>query len=91
GISKWEPFFVGKGLRQGDPLSPFLFLIAAEGLTCIMQKEVDNGVAKFRVGVWVEGIPVGANPRRKLTWNPIVESMKKQLNVWNGQNLSIGG
>jgi hypothetical protein len=37
------------------------------------------------------GIPVGANPRRKSTWLPIIESMNKRLCVWNGRNLSIGG
>jgi hypothetical protein len=37
------------------------------------------------------GIPVGANPRRKSTWLPIIESMNKRLGVWNGRNLSIGG
>ncbi|CAJ2672826.1 unnamed protein product [Trifolium pratense] len=36
-------FKVGKGLRQGDPLSPFLFLIAAEGLTGMVNKAVDIG------------------------------------------------
>jgi hypothetical protein len=37
------------------------------------------------------GIPVGANPRRRATWIPIIESMRNRLNTWKGRNLSIGG
>ncbi|XP_045820252.1 uncharacterized protein LOC123913525 [Trifolium pratense] len=35
------------------------------------------------------GILVGANPRRKETWKPVVEAMSSKLNRlrWNGQNL----
>ncbi|GAU33402.1 hypothetical protein TSUD_20950 [Trifolium subterraneum] len=165
--SPMEDFTVGKGLRQGDPLSPFLFLIAAEGLTGMVNKAVEigkyvdykvNDSIRFQIlqfaddtilmgdcswdnvrtmksilrgfelvsglkinfvksklyGINVEssvlaaaatfldcsydsipfkflGIPVGANPRRKATWKPIVESMEKRLSSWNDRNLSIGG
>ncbi|GKV03119.1 hypothetical protein SLEP1_g15482 [Rubroshorea leprosula] len=37
-------FGVSKGLKQGDPLSPFLFLIVAEGLNGIIKSAVDNGL-----------------------------------------------
>ncbi|GAU24569.1 hypothetical protein TSUD_149100 [Trifolium subterraneum] len=151
--SPTEDFKVQKGLRQGDPLSPFLFLIVTEGLTGMVRKAVDIGKFKgYKVndsldfqllqfaddtilmgeGSWdnlwtfktvlrgfelvsglkinfmksklyglnVEdeflaagstflscrsdaipfkflGIPVGANPRRRETWRPVVEAMSK--------------
>ncbi|XP_058222932.1 uncharacterized protein LOC131332652 [Rhododendron vialii] len=39
-----EGFFKGeKGLRQGDPIAPYLFLLIMEGLYAILQKKISEG------------------------------------------------
>ena len=32
-----------RGLKQGDPLSPYLFLLCAEGLLALIKKAVNEG------------------------------------------------
>lgn len=39
--SNTNDFKVEWGLRKGDPLSRLLFVIAMEGLMCLMEKVVD--------------------------------------------------
>nr|GFC91674.1 LINE-1 reverse transcriptase like [Tanacetum cinerariifolium] len=48
-----EEFGLERGIRQGDPLSSFLFILAAEGLNAIVSEAMEKGI--FR------GVVVGDN------------------------------
>lgn len=42
--SPTEEFRLERGLRQGGPLSPFLFLIAVEGISILMNRAINQGL-----------------------------------------------
>lgn len=37
------------------------------------------------------GLPLGANPKRIKTWEPMLDRMAKKLNVWSRRFNSSGG
>ncbi|GKD64970.1 putative RNA-directed DNA polymerase, eukaryota, reverse transcriptase zinc-binding domain protein [Tanacetum coccineum] len=44
--SPTSEFELSKGLRQGDPMSPFLFILDKEGLHAMVSKAVNTGLFK---------------------------------------------
>lgn len=72
-------FQMGRGVRQGDPLSSFLFLIVAEGINDVIKEDLDNGVCK--------GIVVGSEEVRISHFQFADDSLF--FEEWNLKNLII--
>ncbi|WMV37954.1 hypothetical protein MTR67_031339 [Solanum verrucosum] len=55
---KWDLEKTQRGIRQGDPLSPFLFILAMEGL--------NNMIKTAKTNRWITGFEVSTNNERSL-------------------------
>ncbi|GJY31620.1 RNA-directed DNA polymerase, eukaryota, reverse transcriptase zinc-binding domain protein [Tanacetum coccineum] len=69
--SPTREFQFHKGLKQGDPLSPFLFILIMESRHILVQRVVDAGM--FR------GAKVGGLMSRVQSWNEIVDNLVSHL------------
>ncbi|GKV32323.1 hypothetical protein SLEP1_g40939 [Rubroshorea leprosula] len=74
---------INKGLRQGDPLSPYLFLIVAEGLNGIISSAVNWGL--------FEGISVGSNEMKwshiQFADDTILFGKAEEENIWVAKSI----
>ncbi|XP_060182430.1 uncharacterized protein LOC132612110 [Lycium barbarum] len=74
-------FHSTRGVKQGDPLSPALFIIAAEFLSRALNSLFDQP------GFVGYGMP----KKRKEDYTELLKKVKDKLQTWKGKLLSYGG
>ncbi|GJR14045.1 reverse transcriptase domain, reverse transcriptase zinc-binding domain protein [Tanacetum coccineum] len=87
--SPMDEFCLERGIRQGDPLSPFLLILAAEGLNAIVNEAVETGVfTGVKVGKdnvcfeEVSGLRVNYNNNSKLYGMGVNKEDVREMARW---------
>ncbi|KAL0001694.1 hypothetical protein SO802_015475 [Lithocarpus litseifolius] len=78
-----KSFKPSRGLRQGDPISPYLFLFCANILSLALSKEEEMGKIK--------GLYFKLRGRRVADFQDVIDRVQKKLQGWKAKLLSQAG
>ncbi|KAL9674468.1 hypothetical protein QQ045_030740 [Rhodiola kirilowii] len=97
-------FSPGRGIRQGDLLSPYLLVLCMEWLAQRLEKAQTHGEIHGIKMYWQHfgdelgrqnrkylGLPISMNGRNPAIWNYLEDRMWKRVNGWKEKMISIAG